>query len=120
MDDEKNIRMVLSDLLTYLGYEVVTAADGETALKIYQEEMIKTNPFNAVILDLTIAGGMGGLDTIKGLQKIDPNVKAIVASGYSTDLIVANYTEYGFKATLPKPFSVEELSNALMEVLGTD
>lgn len=76
------------------------------------------NPFSAVILDLTIPGGMGGRETIKQLTEMDPGVTAIVASGYADDLVVTDYRDYGFKAAISKPYRIKDLSAVLHEVLN--
>jgi two-component system cell cycle sensor histidine kinase/response regulator CckA len=75
-------------------------------------------PFDAVILDLTIPGGMGGKETIKKLLEINPKVKAIVSSGYSSELDIAEYKEYGFKGAVGKPYTIEQLRQAMQELLG--
>jgi len=118
MDDDDTIRLGMTALLGELGYEVETTADGEEAIERYGEALKSDRPFDAVILDLTVPGGMGGAETIERLKELDPRVKAIVSSGYSTDPIMANYQKYGFKAVLPKPFQPAELSRAMEQVFG--
>ena len=118
MDDEKMIRMILKDMLTHMEYEVRCVKDGQEALKEYKGNQEREKPFDAVIMDLTIPGGMGGKQTIRELLKLDPEVKAIVASGYSNDTVMSNYKEYGFKGIISKPFNVEELNEVLSSVLG--
>ncbi|MEC4672856.1 MAG: response regulator [Nitrospirota bacterium] len=113
MDDEEAIRSLLQEMLTYLGYEVEVVTKGQEALKQYTDAQEIGQPFSAVILDLTIPGGMGGKDTIKKLRKINPNVKAIVCSGYSHDPVLANYQAHGFQAMVAKPFQVTELGDRL-------
>ena len=107
-------------MLAAIGYEVDVAAEGNEALEKYSEAMKSGRPFAAVILDLTVRGGMGGGDTIKKLRDLDPSVRAIVSSGYSDDPIVANYADYGFKASLSKPFEMEELSGLLHSLLSAE
>lgn len=109
MDDEKLIRDVVEAILENFGYEVECVANGTDAVKIYQERRERNAPFSAVILDLSIPGGIGGKETIEMLLKIDPNVKAIVSSGYSSDPVMANYQDYGFSAVLRKPYLPREL-----------
>ncbi|MBI5193617.1 MAG: response regulator [Nitrospirae bacterium] len=118
MDDEEIIIQTAPAMLKALGYEVEAAGDGAEAIEKYKlaEEMGK--PFDAVIMDLTIPGGMGGKNTIKRLREINPVVRAIVSSGYSNDPIIAEYKEYGFMATLSKPFRMQELSEVLHRVLS--
>lgn len=121
MDDEKHVRDTAATMLSSLGYAVITAIDGAEAIEIYKEAMASVNPFDAVIIDLTIPGGMGGEETIQGLAAIDPEVKAIVSSGYSNDTILANFREHGFMGIIPKPYNIQELSEILHEVVtGAD
>ena len=117
MDDEELVRELASDMLTSLGYEVTTAIDGAEAIEIYRESIKSGNPFDAVIIDLTVPGGMGGRETIQRLAEIDPEVKAIVSSGYSNDHILANFGEYGFKGVVAKPYRTRELSEELHRVI---
>jgi len=117
MDDDKMLRQVLSEMLKYIGYEVVCACDGEKSIELYQEAKMMNKPFDVVIMDLTIPGGLGGKETIKELLKIDANVKAIVSSGYSNDPVMAHYDKYGFKGLVAKPFSIEEIAQVLIEVI---
>jgi two-component system, cell cycle sensor histidine kinase and response regulator CckA len=119
MDDEEAIRIVAADLLTLLGYDVVTAKDGSECIEMYKAAMESGQPFCVVIMDLTVPGGMGGKVAIQELLEIDAKVKAIVSSGYSTDPIMSNYQHYGFKGIVPKPYNAVELSRALQE-LTTD
>ena len=118
MDDEEIIRIVTGQMLRTLGYEVVFAENGEQAVEKYSDAMKSNRPFEAVILDLTIRGGMGGEETIKKLAEIDPGVNAVVSSGYAEDPIVSNYLAEGFKAGLSKPYEIEELSNMLNRILN--
>jgi CheY-like chemotaxis protein len=75
-------------------------------------------PFNVVILDLTIPGGMGGRETIKRLLNIDPGVKAIISSGYADQSVMAEYREYGFSGMVAKPYTLEQLGNAVHDLIG--
>lgn len=118
MDDDEGIRMALDKLLTRMGYEVVGAPEGEAALEAYRASQKEGRPFDVVILDLTIAGGLGGLQTFQELWELNPAIKAIVASGYLTDPVMAKYQEYGFVGILSKPFSAEELGKTLNDVLA--
>jgi two-component system cell cycle sensor histidine kinase/response regulator CckA len=117
MDDEKIVRKAVGGMLRRLGYTVEVAENGEEAISKYKEAQNSENPFVTVILDLTVPGGMGGKKTIEKLLKIDPNVKAIVSSGYSTDPVMANYEKHGFKAVVAKPFDLKELNEAIKKVL---
>ncbi len=118
MDDEEIIQDVLSNMLDFLGYEVEIASDGKQAIDMYMKAREAQNPFSALIMDLTIHGGMGGKDAIKDLLQVDPGAKAIVSSGYSNDPAVTNYQEYGFRAVISKPFKIEELKEILVSVVG--
>ena len=101
MDDEESLRNLAQRMLERLEYKVETAKDGVEAIETYEKHMDSGEPFDGVILDLTIKGGMGGEQTIRELMKIDPNVKAIVCSGYFNDPVLANYEEYGFRGPWP-------------------
>ncbi len=120
MDDEQVIRDVLVRMLKKLGYEVDSSVDGNEALKKYGERLDNGSSYDLVIMDLTIPGGMGGLQTIKELLKLDQNAKAIVSSGYSTDAVMKDYRKYGFRGIMPKPFELEKLSEILAEVLSAE
>lgn len=120
MDDEEAIRMLATAALTRLGYEVETAADGAEAVELYRKALTQNRPFSAVILDLTVRGGMGGGEAIRRLRDLDHNVKAIVSSGYSEDAIMAKYREHGFVAAVEKPYRLQELSRVLQEVLAAN
>jgi CheY-like chemotaxis protein len=114
MDDEVALRKVVGKMLAMLGYEAEFAQDGAEAIRMVKEA---EKPYDAVILDLTIPGGMGGKEAINKLLEIDPELKAIVSSGYSDDPVLANFQEYGFKGIMPKPFQSQLLSKVLHEVL---
>ena len=117
MDDEKTIRTLTKHMLTHLGYNAEFAQDGKEAIDLYQNAMLCGKPFDAVILDLTIRGGMGGQGAIKKLREIDPNVKGIVSSGYSQDPVMANFRDFGFCGVITKPYTVEEMGKKLYQVL---
>jgi CheY-like chemotaxis protein len=117
MDDDGDILKAIVEALKHLGYETEFAKDGKEAIELYRGAQKMGTPFTAVIVDLTIRGGMGGKETIGELVKINPDVKAIVASGYSTDPVMVNYKEYGFCDVVTKPYSIEELSTTLHEVI---
>jgi PAS domain S-box-containing protein len=118
MDDERIILEITSEVLTELGYSVEVAVDGKEALEKYRESMSAGRKFDAVIMDLTIPGGMGGKEAIQRLLNMDPGAKAIVSSGYSNDPVMANFLDYGFAGVVPKPYKISELSKSLKNVLG--
>ncbi len=117
MDDEDDLRMAMPGLLEHCGYTPSIAADGYEAISMYVKAMEEDAPFDVVIMDLTIRGGMGGEEAIKRLLEIDPEVKAIVSSGYSNDKIMAEYETYGFCGVLAKPYKVDKLDDLLQEIL---
>ena len=118
MDDEELIRDVAVQILQKLGFAPYLARDGGEAIKLYETAIAEGEPFAAVIMDLTVPGGMGGREAMEKLLVIDPAIKAIVSSGYANDPIMANYTQFGFKGVVPKPFTVPQLSAVLYQVLG--
>jgi len=118
MDDEEVIRDVCNALLTRLGYEAEVAVEGVEAIEMYRKAMESAKPFDMVILDLTNKVGIGGAETMVNLLEIDPDVKAIVASGYSNDPIMSNFREHGFRTALPKPFNLDQLKTALQDAIA--
>jgi CheY-like chemotaxis protein len=118
MDDEEVIRNIGSELLGALGHDVEVAKHGTEVLEKYQGAIAAGSPFDIVILDLTIRGGIGGVEAFQQLLKIDPHVKAVVSSGYSDDATSANYVSQGFKASLKKPYNVSALREVLNKVLN--
>jgi PAS domain S-box-containing protein len=117
MDDDEVIRKMLKQLLNMAGYKAELTVDGAEALKMYAQGREAGKPFNAVIMDLTIPGGMGGKEAIKKLLEIDPEARVIVSSGYATDPIMSEYKKYGFSAVITKPYSVKQLEETLREIL---
>jgi PAS domain S-box-containing protein len=119
MDDEEAVREVAQGMLETLGYSVTLVKDGTEAIELYKVAMASGVPFDSVLMDLTIPGGIGGQEAVKRLLEIDPNVRAIVCSGYSNDTVLANFKRFGFRAVIPKPFSLQELSGTISDVLST-
>ena len=118
MDDEEWIRKIAGRLLRHIGYaDIEFAVDGAEAVKLYSSAMESGQPFNVVILDLTIPGGMGGEAAIKKLLNIDPGVRAIVSSGYADEAVMANYKKYGFSGMVAKPYTLEELGKAVQDLM---
>lgn len=113
MDDEEMIRSLSSELLSLLGYQVYTCKNGEEAIDIYKTAQELGRPFNAVIMDLTIPGGMGGKEAAQNILAIDPEARLIVSSGYSNDPVLAEYSKYGFIAAVSKPYTVDKLIKTL-------
>jgi CheY-like chemotaxis protein len=118
MDDEAMIRKLAGNMLEKLGFETAFAKNGEEALDAYQKARDDGEPFDAVILDLTVKGGMGGKDTVRRLRALDPDVKAIVSSGYSNDPGVTHFSDYGFCGVVAKPYRFDEIRQQLKEIIG--
>ncbi|WKZ32423.1 MAG: PAS domain S-box protein [Thermodesulfobacteriota bacterium] len=118
MDDEELIRDVSGEMLKLLGYEAVFAVSGGEAIELFMKARDEGRPFDAVILDLTVPGGLGGMETMQKLKEIDPGVRAIVSSGYSKDPIMADYRKFGFSAVMAKPYRVAEFSKVVKKVVG--
>src|SRR5262249_22351961 len=119
LDDEEPVRIVTRKMLAALDYDCETVSAGEEAIARYKTARLHGNPFDVVILDLTIPGGMGGNDVARALRDFDPDVMAIVSSGYARDGEMAAFREHGFRAALTKPFTLQELREALDRVLST-
>jgi len=117
MDDQKLVRESGAEMLKETGYYVETARDGNEVIALYRRAMESGKPFDAVIMDLTVTGGMGGSEAIKVLLQIDPQVNAIISSGYSNDSVMANYLDYGFRGMLEKPYMIQELVRVLEDVM---
>lgn len=117
MDDDPMILGVAGELIRTLGHDVEHALDGEEALDKYRDARLSGRPFDVVILDLTIRGGMGGAETIRRLSQIDGDVKGIVSSGYSDDAVTSNFAAHGFKAFLKKPYNFSQLQGALSSLI---
>ncbi len=118
MDDQELVRETAMTMLQRLGYEVDGVANGSEAIEKYKTGMNMSESYDAVILDLTIPNGMGGIETMEELLKIDPNVTAIVSSGYSNAPVMANYSKYGFAGVMIKPYSISQVSDLLRSIFG--
>jgi CheY-like chemotaxis protein len=120
MDDEDGLRELLRGVLTTLGYEVETAADGAEAIALCEHALGLGRGFDAVLLDLTVTGGMGGIETAAMLKEVDPRIKLIVSSGYSDAPVMSEFRKYGFDGVIPKPWRVAEVSAVFQRVLAAD
>jgi two-component system, cell cycle sensor histidine kinase and response regulator CckA len=117
MDDEELVRNIAGEMLRSLGHEVEFAFNGEEAIAVYRESLQSGRKFDIVILDLTIRGGMGGEEVIKALLAIDPDVKAVVSSGYADSSVISEYQALGFRSCLAKPYSLSVLRDTLNSLL---
>lgn len=119
MDDDDDVRCCIGDALSYAGFDVDLARNGEETVEMYKKAMESNSHYEAVVLDLTIRGGKGGLETIKKLREMDPHVKAIVSSGYCSDPAMRGYKEFGFRDAMSKPYEVHELVKKLHELISS-
>lgn len=117
MDDEEDVIEVVTKMLVKSGYEVETSKDGTEAIELYNKAREIGKPFDAVILDLIVPGGMGGEKTIKKLFEIDPDVKALVSSGYSDDKVTSEFKKFGFISFLSKPYKINEIDRIIQKTL---
>ena len=117
MDDEVQILNAVGEMLKCYGYRIELASDGSQVIEIYKKAKNNGEPFDVVIMDLTIPGGMGGQETIAHLRDIDSDIIAIVSSGYANDPIVADYERFGFKGVVTKPYKFDELNGVLNKVV---
>jgi len=117
MDDEEIIRKVAGNLLEHLGHEVTFARNGKEAITLYKRSKKTKRPFDLLILDLTVPDGMGGKKALEKLLDFDPDVKAIISTGYSNDPVLSEYKNIGFKGFIIKPYKIDQLSDILKKVL---
>ncbi|MFQ5637204.1 MAG: response regulator [bacterium] len=115
MDDEKLMRAVAVRMLKALEFQTVCAMNGEEAIELFKRANESHEPFDVVVMDLNISGGMGGQETIIKLRQIDPTVKAIISSGEAFHPVLADYRKYGFSDVLPKPYNIVELNKVIVE-----
>ncbi len=120
MDDEEAVLSVVDNYLTISGYDVEIAKDGNEAIEMYKKAAGEKNGYNVVIMDLTIPGGIGGGETMEILKEFDPEINAVVSSGYSNDPIMANYEDYGFKGVIAKPYRMNELGKVLNRIFNNN
>ncbi|MBI1864598.1 MAG: response regulator [Nitrospirae bacterium] len=120
MEDEEVVRNIARDILTSLGCEVIVASEGTEAVDLYARAAESGRPFDAVIMDLTVRGGMGGKEAVRKVIEINPAAKVIASSGYSEDPVMADFRKYGFSGVVAKPYRIDELAAALERALGEE
>jgi PAS domain S-box-containing protein len=120
MDDEDYLRRTAKKLLEHLGYEAVIVSEGEEAVGVYERALADGKPFDAIILDLVVSSGLGAKDTLSRIRQLDPDVRAIVTSGFSSDPVMQNCNKHGFSGSLTKPYVAGEIAKALEKVLEED
>jgi len=118
MEDEVIVRNTAGQMLEYFGYEVEFAWDGVEAISLYKQAKESGHPFYVVIMDLSVPGGMGGMEAVQELLRVDPDVKAIATSGYIDDLVMSDFKHYGFTAAIAKPYQILELAKTLKCIIG--
>jgi len=118
MDDMEAMMLVAGEILKVLGYEVDFASDGQEAIDAYKAAKESGKPYDAVVFDLTVPGGMGGEEASEILIQYDPNLVAIASSGYTTSNVMSDYKNSAFKAVVPKPYRIKEMSAALRRALN--
>jgi PAS domain S-box-containing protein len=118
MDDELKILNAVGEMLQYYGYRVALTTDGAEAISLYKQAKYDEEPFDVIIMDLTVPGGMGGQEAIVHLRNFDPQVKVVISSGYADDPIMADYERYGFVGVVTKPYKIDELNEVLLKVVN--
>jgi CheY-like chemotaxis protein len=119
LDDEEILRDVLRESLESFGLRVDVSADAHAALVLARSALAANDPFDLALLDLTIPGGMGGVEALVQLRMVQPSLKAIASSGYSSDPVMASPEKFGFQATLTKPYVISDLFRAVAPLLTT-
>jgi DNA-binding NtrC family response regulator len=117
IEDDLVIHDVLKRLLHKLGLESVFAMDGKSALDVFQRSMSETNRFNVVLIDLTLQGTMNGIEVVKKIHEIDPQIKCIITSGYTNDPVMINYAKYGFSGAISKPYTISQFYEVMQKAL---
>ena len=118
MDDEEQIRDMAGQFLRHIGYNVEFARDGAEAIALFKKGASAGVPYDLVVLDLAVPGGMGGREALHGILAINPKVKAIVSNGYVDETMIQEYEGYGFSGFVAKPYSFEQLQKVIKDVLG--
>ena len=119
MDDEAALRQLLKRMLNHFGYDVELTSNGDEAVKAYRNAFESDDRFDIVIVDLTIAEGMGGIETVEKIRKFDKDVKVIVASGHLSETMLDELNSEGFNEFLPKPFKMDELEAIINRLLNS-
>jgi CheY-like chemotaxis protein len=119
MDDEEGLRQLLQAVLSKQGYLVHAARDGAEAIVLCEDALASGHPFAVALLDLTVSGGMGGLEAAGRLKELDPSLKLIVSSGYSENRVMADFRKYGFDDVIRKPWAITEVSEVFRRLLET-
>ena len=117
MDDEDMVGEIACQMLSYLGFDAVHVFDGKAAIQEFQEQKDKGQPFNAVIMDLTIPGGMGGKEAVTKILAVDSNAQVFVSSGYSNDPAMVNFKDFGFTGVIVKPFDLAAIQKVLDQLV---
>ncbi|MCQ8894391.1 MAG: response regulator [Methanolinea sp.] len=118
MDDDEGIQDVVRIMLGRLGYRVAVVPDGVSAVIAYQRAQNEGDPFDLVILDLSVEGGKGGLETLEDLKIVDPNIVALITTGFTGEPVFSRYREYGFAGAVAKPYRMKDLDDAIRAVLS--
>ena len=117
MDDEQVILEVTKEVLNFLGYEVFFAQEGAAAIEIFSRERLAGRPFDLIILDLSVPEGMGGQETFEKLHALDPSVKAIVSSGYTSEPMMTDPKKFGLAGVLGKPYRIADIKTLLETII---
>lgn len=117
VEDEEMVGHIATEMLHHLGYYVDFVREGEQAIKLYKKSLASEEPYELVMLDLTVQRGMGGKETIKRLLEIDPDVKAVISSGYADDPVMVNYRDFGFRYAIAKPYDIEQIKEAIHKAI---
>jgi two-component system, cell cycle sensor histidine kinase and response regulator CckA len=113
LDDDETIRELARKLLERDGYDVVTAAEGHDAIRACEDAARTAQPFALAVLDLTVVGGMGGEEALPHVRALMPNIAVIACSGYSENDALTHFSEHGFDAILPKPYTLEQFAKSV-------
>jgi CheY-like chemotaxis protein len=117
MEDKKNVRILLGEILTHCGYTSTLTANGEEAVQAYREAFEASEPYKAIIMDLTVQGNMGGKEAMQLILNMDPSARATVASGHSNDPVLAHYQDHCFLDRVQKPYRSTVLSKVLNDLI---